>query len=469
MTSIQPPKRLPDKPSDEHLRKQAKRLAKAEGIKLADAQHLLALDYGYRRWDELMQAVAQATDQSLVNDSDAATLSRLSKAARDGDESAVDRLLREGEAAGGTSIDTYPPLWHACRSEAAAAARIAIATRLLDAGASPRHDGKGQVTPLHAAAWHGPLALIELLIRRGALIWQADIGRRLPIDYARKGSAPDKAAIVELLDRPVIRDPRFREAVRLIDMGDLVGFTRHIDEYPNLLRENAIEPDCYPRDYFRDPRLFWFIAENPTRPTRKADNVVDFARAMVRRKVEKADLDYALELTMTSSAARERGTQIPLITLLVESGAVATPKAILMTLGHRELQPVEALLSRGFGKTAPIAAAFGETEVLQDLLLEATAEDKWAALGMAVINGRLDAARACLDAGADPNAFLPVHAHSTPMHQAAVDGDVAMLKLLALHGARTDIHDTLWNSTPLGWAVHTGKKDAEAYLRSLKA
>jgi hypothetical protein len=44
--------------------------------------------------------------------------------------------------------------------------------------------------------------------------------------------------------------------------------------------------------------------------------------------------------------------------------------------------------------------------------------------------------------------------HSTLVHQAALDGDVALLELLAAYGARLDIADTLWRATPLGWARH---------------
>jgi ankyrin repeat protein len=85
-----------------------------------------------------------------------------------------------------------------------------------------------------------------------------------------------------------------------------------------------------------------------------------------------------------------------------------------------------------------------------------------------VINRRLEAARLCLHAGADPNQFLPVHRHSTPLHQAAVNDDVAMLTLLVERGAHLDTLDTLWRSTPLGWAVHNKRSGAEAYLRSLQ-
>jgi hypothetical protein len=34
---------------------------------------------------------------------------------------------------------------------------------------------------------------------------------------------------------------------------------------------------------------------------------------------------------------------------------------------------------------------------------------------------------------------------------------------------RCDARDTLWDGTPLGWAVHGKKAKAEAYLRSLPA
>ena len=56
--SKEPRKRLPKNPSEENLRKQAKQLAKEEGIQLAAAQRRLATEYGYRNWAELMRAVS---------------------------------------------------------------------------------------------------------------------------------------------------------------------------------------------------------------------------------------------------------------------------------------------------------------------------------------------------------------------------------------------------------------------------
>jgi len=53
-----PRKRLPQNPSEENLRKQAKRLAKEEGLQLAAAQRRLATEYGYPNWAKLMRTVA---------------------------------------------------------------------------------------------------------------------------------------------------------------------------------------------------------------------------------------------------------------------------------------------------------------------------------------------------------------------------------------------------------------------------
>jgi len=51
-------KRLPIKPSEEHLRKQAKRRVKLDPkLQLADAQHQLAKEYGCKSWPELMHVV----------------------------------------------------------------------------------------------------------------------------------------------------------------------------------------------------------------------------------------------------------------------------------------------------------------------------------------------------------------------------------------------------------------------------
>lgn len=456
---------LPARPSREHLRKQAKRLARDRSLGLAEAQRSLAADYGANSWAELMRRVDAARG------SEAAPLPPLAAAARAGDLTAVRRLVAEGQPVDDGGAKAGTPLWQACASDAPADVRIAIADALLSAGASPRHDGGGE-TALHAAANRGPLALVELLIRKGALEWQLDAKGRSPLVSARRGKAPDKAAIMELLARPVIRDASFRAAVTALQRGDVAALARLLDDEPRLLSERILEPECYREatrpQYFRDPKLFWFIANNPTLMKRMPDNIVEVADAMISRGVDKVDLDYALELVMTSSPAREQGLQIPLLERLMKAGATPTAKAIDVTLAHWELAPIQALLRAGHPMTAPIAAALGRIDRLETLLREASAAEIQNTFGMAVINRQNEAARLALDAGADVNGFLPVHSHSTALHQAAIDENLELMALLVGRGARTDIADKLWDSTPLGWVSHQGKARARAYLEGLR-
>jgi hypothetical protein len=454
------PRALPPRPSKEHLRKQAKRLAKDHALGLAAAQRRLAQEYGFANWAELMRRVEAAT-----------ALPPLAQAARAGDVEAVRRLLRGGAKPDGEGGEGGPPLWQACASEASDAARLAIVDALLEAGANPRHDGAGE-TALHAAAARGPLALVERLIIGNALEWQPDRKGRIALALAQRSRAKDKAAIVALLDRSRIDDPSFRAAVNALQKGDAARLGRLIDAEPRLLRDRILGPEAYRKatrfQYFRDPKLFWFIANNPTLMKRMPDNMVEVAEAMIDRGVDQADLDYALELVMTSSPARELGLQGPLITCLMKAGAVASSQAIDSTLAHWELEPVRQLLAAGMPMTAAIAAALGELGALPRLLARADAVEIQRALGLAVINRQNEAVRVALDAGADPNAFLPVHAHSLPLHQAAIDENLDLMALLVTRGARTDVPDTLWGATPLDWAIHQNKTRSRAWLEALR-
>ncbi|WP_428247915.1 ankyrin repeat domain-containing protein [Ferrovibrio sp.] len=455
---------LPERPSRENLRKQAKRLAREETLQLAEAQRRLARQYGEPNWAALMQRVAALEP--------AKPLSPLSAAARAGDVALVRRLLGEGQPVEGLDADSGAPLWQACATDAPAEARVAIAEVLLLAGANPRRDGAKE-TALHAAARLGPLALVELLLRHNALEWQPDAKHRSPLQAARSGKAAEREAIIELLHRPVIRDAAFRHAVSLLHGGDAAGLARLLDAEPRLLREHILEPDCYRiatrQQYFRDPKLFWFIAGNPTLVKKLPPNMAAMAADMIARGVAQEDLDYTLELLMTSSEARDQGLQDELMALLLRAGARAAPRAIEMTLGHREHAPVLALLRAGLELNAPIAASLGYLDKLPALLRTASPEAVQQAFGLAVINRQNEAVRLALAVGADVNGFLPVHRHSTALHQAAIDENIELIALLLEHGARRDTKDTLWDAMPLDWANHGKHERAVAYFKSLEA
>jgi peptide-methionine (S)-S-oxide reductase len=344
--------------------------------------------------------------------------------------------------------------------QAVRAGDLAEAERLLAAG----HNGSAVI---HLAAELGPLALVELLIRRGAIEWLPDAAHRTPLDAARTGSAPDREAIIELLARPVIRDQAARAAVAAIHAGDVGALERIVDEEPRLLHERFREPDCYreapSRSYFLDPQLLWFVANNPLLVDRMPANIVEVTELLLARGAD--GLDVTLELVMTSGSAREQGHQAALMETLLAAGAVATPAAVDRALAHGETAAVQAL---GPPLTVSTAAAFGRADDLGRLLAASGAGSAQMALAHAVISDQPAAARVALDSGADVNAYLPVHSHSVALHQAALHDNVPLLELLIERGARLDIRDTFWNGTPHDWAIHEDKPLAASYLEGLE-
>jgi len=443
---------LPAQPSLEFLRKEAKRRAKADGLKLAQAQRALAKEYGYRNWADMMHVI------QFMH------ASALSQAAIRGKVDAVRALLEEGALVEGADDEVDSPLFRVCDSKGDPNKRIAIARMLIDAGAFVRRGCTNGATPLHAAARRGPPDLVRLLLRSGALFWQGDAKGVRPYDYAEKGKPIGRDEVLSLLaDGPRLVDAQFREAVTAIQKGDIAALSALLDANPRLLQERAIEPDIHSRGYFTDPALFWFIANNPTLLPKSPDNIVEVAQAMIARGVRPGDLNYALELVMTNGMMPE-AQQLALVAVLVEAGA--QPGDMISTLGHCQTAPAAWLVDNG--KLAPtpiIAAGLGRIDTLRDLVKTASKEEATRALGVAVINRQTEAARLCLDAGADVNAFLPCHTHSTPLHQAALTGDLPTMRLLLDRGARTNTLDTLWHGTPLGWAMHGNQPEAAKILR----
>lgn len=443
---------LPAQPSNEFLRKEAKRRAKADGVKLAQAQHALAKEYGARNWAALMRQV-QLAGASVLSVNAAA-----------GKVEMVRKLLAEGANVEGDAHELDSPLFRACGSDADPSNRIAIARILIEAGAFVRRGCTKGATPLHAAARRGPPDLVRLLLQNGALFWQGDAKGVRPYGYAEKGKPIEREEVLSLLaDGPRLVDPPFRDAVAAIQKGDVTALSALLDAHPRLLKERAIEPDIHSRGYFTDPALFWFIANNPTLIGKSPDNIVEVAQVMIARGVKREDLTYALELVMTNAQMPE-AQQIALVDMLVQAGAQTGD--MISALGHRQTAPVAWLVDNGkLALTPVIAAGLGRVDALRALLTSASKEEATRALGMAVINRHTEAARLCLDAGADPNAFLPCHTHSTALHQATLTGDLPTMRLLLERGARTDIEDTLWRGTPLGWALHCNQPEAAVFLR----
>ena len=264
-----------------------------------------------------------------------------------------------------------------------------------------------------------------------------------------------------------IEDAVFRRGVELIDAGDVDGLRAHLKEHPKLSRERV---EFEGGNYFRNPSLLEFVAENPIRRGNLPSNIVEVTETILDAGVDQSALDETLGLVATGRVPRECGVQIPMIELLCRRGAdadrAAEGAAVLF-----ELNAVNALLRCGAQMTLPIAAALGRIDDSQKLLAHASAEQRHLALAVAAQYGHTEIVQIMLDAGEDPSRFNPMsaHSHSTPLHQAALNGHLETVKLLVSRGAKTDTRDILFGGTPAEWANHSGQKNVEEYLRSVDA
>jgi hypothetical protein len=288
--------------------------------------------------------------------------------------------------------------------------------------------------------------------------------------WARLRRHIDKPSLSDQLNLPHherIEDVTFRRAVDLIDAGDAPGLGPYLKQHPKLMHQHVVFEGW---NYFHNPTLLQFIAENPVRHGKLPANIVDIAKAILDAGPAQAELNETLMLVATGSVARECSMQVSLIDLLCERGADPN-NAIRAAALHGEMEAVHALIRRGARVDLPVAAALGHTEDFHRLLPDADRDDRHLALALAAQFGRVEIVRLLLDAGEDPNRYNPVggHSHSTPLHQAAAAGNEEIVRLLVARGARLDMEDILWHSTPAGWARHEGKSEIEQYLRAQAA
>jgi Ankyrin repeats (3 copies) len=286
-------------------------------------------------------------------------------------------------------------------------------------------------------------------------------------NWARLKRHIEKPTLADKLDLPHhdrIEDRTFRRAVELLDAADAAGLRAYLNQHPKLAQQRVLFEGG---NYFRNPTLLEFIAENPVRRGKLPTNIVEVAQVILDAGVEQAALDETLRLVATGSVPRECGVQIPLIDLMCDYGGNPDSALVAATL-QGELEAVHALMSRGARINLPVSAALGRMKDVRELLAGAEGRERHSAFALAAQFNRVEVVRMLLDAGEDPNRYNPVggHSHATPLHQAAGGGFGDLARLLVERGARLDLKDVLWKGTPADWARHAGRKELEEYLRN---
>lgn len=236
MTSSTARKRLPVRPSLEHLRKQAKRLARAAQLPLTEAQQRLAGDYGFAGWLELAAHVEAVRDHGEGWRRSASE--NLPKAANAGDLARVRAILEEG---GFTQHDLDLALG---RAVLRFVERRAIAELLVEHGADP--DGQ-------YGSDYGPIVFVtgecldadglQFLIDQGADVGFAPVatkyGAHCPLSYVlssyvRGRNAARHRAIEILLAHGAHVPAEITPPVMAIQRGDADTLARLLDEDPAL-------------------------------------------------------------------------------------------------------------------------------------------------------------------------------------------------------------------------------------------
>jgi peptide-methionine (S)-S-oxide reductase len=258
----------------------------------------------------------------------------------------------------------------------------------------------------------------------------------------------------------------FQKAVALIGAGDALELDRLLTEHPELARERHTTPGAWLRDkiggaldgFFKDPYLLWFVSEDVPVYGQLPTNIAEVTRVILRWAQGALELqeqlDSTLRLVCWSAVAERCGVQIELINTLLNAGASPNggPNNALVN-GHTAA--AEHLVARGAEPTLASAVCLGRWDDALRLSATASESEKQFALVLAALNGKADAVKWMVEAGADVNRpSSDLYAHGTPLHHAVCSGSLATVRALVASGADLGKRDTAWNGTPLGWAEY---------------
>jgi len=297
------------------------------------------------------------------------------------------------------------------------------------------------------------------------------------------------------------QDARFREAVGVIDAGDIASLQRVLSRDPILATERLTEPGAWLcekagdalSDFFRDPYLLWFVAEDPVRNGKLPANIAPIAQLIIEAaKRESAEslqhqLDYALRLVCWSWIARECGVQIELIDVLLDAGADLEGRALNegrfgtntdAAIYNGNLAAAEHLVQRGAELTLTTALCLNRWADVDRLAGTSTSDDRQNAFVQAAMRGNAEALRRMLSLGVDPSGGSERNqSHATALHHAVWSGSLDAVKVLIEAGASLTRRDTIYGGTPLDWVMHGESstsnsteaekyRQIEAYLRT---
>lgn len=426
---------IPDAPSLEWLRKQAKqRLAKLRATipdaRLADAQFELAKEYGFTSWRVLKSHI-----EALTIDG------RLFTAAERGDAQALGALLNAHPEKLGVR---KPPYEWTLLHVAAQKGHLGVVDLLLRHGLDPNTRERGDNTyALHWAAAAGHLDVVRRLVDAGTDVVGAGDDHQLEvIGWATCwDGARDEAhrAITEHLVRHGARHHIFSAIA--MGLGDEVRGLVAEDSTVLSQRMSRNENYMTPLHFavrMRRPEMVELLMQLGADPLAVDGSGYPAAIHATTTAVDDAVMRRIQELTAGELRSAERGHR---------------------SMRGTTLDMIAALSLRDWSTAARLA---GENPAL----LTSTAASG-GILHLMSKRGDAPAVEWLLAHGASPNAMWPHwDADVTPLHLAASQGHADVVRLLLTAGADPTIKDTKHHSDPIGWADFFGQPAIVELLRS---
>ena len=493
--SISPRRHLPERPSLEQLRKQAKEhldtlRAADPSVNLAAAQHALARDYGFESWPKLahhvesmraergmLQPAALKSDQKLLWSQGRGTdLWRLFQACIAGDLAAVQALITKDPSLARAHYHYRKPLYFAVREN-----QLAVARFLLE------HD-------------HNPIDLwiddspLEIAHDRGYTEMERMLADTLETKFNASPKGEPVAKALRDHDLQRVRDLLDAEPA-LIHKGDersnepihWATMTRQLDAIDELLRRGA---DINARridggqpihltngDYFyrgwRDVPGSWpvtpanVMAHLKARgafidlPTACHTGDIERVRELLRQDPSLANRlgeyeGYYLGAGAPLSNAAAVG-RLDIVQLLLDHGAdpnvpeeqiAPHGKALYNAVFHGHYDIAKLLLERGAFPNPPVESSGDALWVSREFRPNQRIEQLLLSYGATPTKGH---------AGEDwPEGALN-WLRISPLHEAARKGDVREATQLLEAGADLTARDEHLRSTPLAWAAKFGQ------------
>jgi ankyrin repeat protein len=330
-----------------------------------------------------------------------------------------------------------------------------------------------------------PRNLPDSEIRNSALdLADAQLAIARSYDFQNWPALAEYVAAVTQVNSPVFQ---FESAVEAVINGEAAALDSILREHAELVRARSKRITHFDPPVHR-ATLLHYVGANGVEGYRQKTpkNAVEIATILLNAGAEVdalADMYggqcATMSMLVSSCHPAKAGVQVALVETLVDFGAAVeargsgswtSPLMTALVFGYP--RAAEALVRRGARvENMTAAAGLGMLAEARQLLATADAESRHRALALAAQHGHAEIVRLLLDAGEDPNRYNPegFHSHATPLHHAVGAGHLAVVQLLVERGARLDIKDTIYQGTPLGWAIHCGQNEIEKYLRDREA